>query len=634
MGVLEDKVNLGFYREPDGRLSQTHSESATMEGIHSGMEPGVRDLIIAWRIQISSISTLAGGGPIDDSDSESASDSDPPGPDNQVRGEKGIFQPPPTLEQVETAARDLENILRPPRKDKTQSYKDVDLDKKTKKRLQDMHSFCINFIRMENRRKENLKPGSSWTLASVETAQILGYGTGKKKSENLRKWVRTFIEDREKLPTCNWQTSGRSLIDDEDFAQEIHQHLQSLKPEDIRAEAIVKFLDDPEMLTRLQRKKTISLKTAQTWMKKMCYRWSYDPKGQYVDGHERPDVVEFRNAVFLPAIEGLLNRTTKWDTKNETHEDPPLADGVCRIVIWYHDESTFYAHDRRTRRWIHKDENAKPYAKGEGHSLMVADFVSAEYGWMRSRDGNKTASVLFQAGKAREGYFNNENIRAHLNTAAEILKQDYPDEDHVLIFDNAKTHVKRPEGSLSALRMPKGPSPNFMVEVNDVGEDGKLKYTEDGKIQKKKIPMSNGNFNGREQEFYWPENSNHPFAGQFKGMVQILEERGFRNASKLKAQCRKKFSDCSPEKNCCCRRLLFNQPDFALVESILEKEAKALGLRVIFLPKFHCELNPIEQCWGYAKRLYRLSPPSSTEADLEKNTVRCLDAIPLMTMRR
>jgi hypothetical protein len=560
-------------------------------------------------------------------------------PEIQARTKKGIFEPAPSLEQVEAAARDLENILKPPRKDKTQSYKDIDFDKKSKKRLQDMHTFCLNFVRMETRNQQQGNSGSTWTLASVETAQILGYGKkecnkpGKKKSEDLRKWVRAFINDREEIPTCNWQTSGRSLIDDEDFAQEIHQQLQSLKPNEVRAEAIVKFLDNPEMLARLQRKKTISLTTAQTWMKKMGYRWSYDPKGQYVDGHERPDVVAFRNGIFLPAIEEILDRTTKWDTKNETHEDPP--EGVCRVVIWYHDESTFYAHDRRTRHWIHKDENAKPYAKGEGHSLMVADFVSAEYGWLRSRDGKKTARILFQAGKAREGYFNNENSRAHLNMAAEILKQDYPDEDHVLVFDNAKTHVKRPEGSLSALQMPKGPSPHFMVEVNDVGDDGKLKYTEDGKIQKKKIPMSNGNFNGQEQVFYWPVDSNHPHAGHFKGMVQILEERGFQNASKLKAQCRKKFSDCSPERtDCCCRRLLFNQPDFAFVESILEKEARALGLRVVFLPKFHCELNPIEQCWGYAKRLYRLSPPSSTEADLEKNTVRCLDAIPLMTMRR
>ena len=261
----------------------------------------------------------------------------------------------------------------------------------------------------------------------------------------------------------------------------------------------------------------------------------------YVDGHERPDVVAFRNGVFLLAMEDLLDRKTKWNSENDTHEDPP--EGVRRVVVWYHDESTFYAHDRRTRRWIHKSESAKPYAKGEGYSLMVADFVSAEYGWMRSRDGKKSAQVLFQAGKAREGYFNNENIRAHLAMAAEILKHDYQDEDHVLVFDNAKTHVKRPEGSLSALRMPKGPSSSFMVEVNDVGEDGKLKYTEDGKIQKKKIPMANGMFNGQEQPFYWPSNADNGLAGHFKGMTQILEERGFQNASKLKAQCGKKFSN-------------------------------------------------------------------------------------------
>ena len=70
------------------------------------------------------------------------------------------------------------------------------------------------------------------------------------------------------------------------FAQEINLHLQSLKPEEVHAEAIVKFLDNPEMLAQLKQKKTISLKTTQTWMKKMGYQWAYDLKGQYVDGHE------------------------------------------------------------------------------------------------------------------------------------------------------------------------------------------------------------------------------------------------------------------------------------------------------------------------------------------------------------
>ena len=549
-------------------------------------------------------------GPIDDSDSESEQSASEPKPGPEKLYRRGTFLPSPTLEQVEDAVRGLQDILRPPRTDISQSYMDPSLDKRSQKCLEDMRTFSLNFIRLEKGQKAQ---NNSWTLASVETAQILGYAKkdsnkpGAKKARELRKWVQTFIADREEIPVCNWQTSGRSLIDDEDFAQEIHLHLQSLKPEDVHAEAIVKFLDNAEMLVQLKRKKTISLRTAQTWMKKMGYRWAYDPKGQYVDGHERADVVAFRNGVFLPAMEKFQDRMTKWNSKDGKQDEP--QEGVRRVVVWYHDESTFYAHDRRKRRWIHKDEKAKPYAKGEGHSLMVAEFVSAEYGWMRSHDKTKTARILFRAGKGRDEYFTNKNICAHLTKAAEILSKDYPDEDHVLIFDNAKTHAKRAEGSLSALRMPKGPSANFKVEVNDVGEDGNLRYSEDGKILKKKIPMSNGVFNGREQLFYWPVDSDNGLAGHFKGMAQILEERGFQNASNLRAQCGKKFSDCLPGKDdCCCRCLLFNQSDFTEVESILETEAKAFGLRVLFLPKFHCELNPIEQCWGYAKRLYRLSP--------------------------
>ena len=267
---------------------------------------------------------------------------------------------------------------------------------------------------------------------------------------------------------------------------------------------------------------------------------------------------------------------------------------------------------------------------------MVADFVSAEYGWLRTRDGKWSAQVLFRAGKGRDGYFDNDQIRNQLSTAMSIVKEAYPDEDHIFIFDNAKTHSKRTEGSQSALRMTKGPSANFLVEVNDVGVDGKVKYTPDRKILKKKVKMSNGQLkDGTEQEFYWPDDADHEFHGQFKGMVWILEERGYHNAGKLKAQCGKKFSDCLPGKtDCCCQLLLLNEPDFANVESILETEARDHGFQVVFLPKFHCELNPIEQCWGYTKRRYRLLPASSSDADLEKNVVGCLDEIPLITMRR
>ncbi|KAJ7348577.1 hypothetical protein DFH08DRAFT_625428, partial [Mycena albidolilacea] len=53
------------------------------------------------------------------------------------------------------------------------------------------------------------------------------------------------------------------------------------------------------------------------------------------------------------------------------------------VIIWYHDESIFYAHDRRHKTWYHKDSPAKPYPKGEGYSFMVADYFSSDFGWLR-----------------------------------------------------------------------------------------------------------------------------------------------------------------------------------------------------------------------------------------------------------
>ena len=139
----------------------------------------------------------------------------------------------------------------------------------------------------------------------------------------------------------------------------------------------------------------------------------------------------------------------------------------------------------------------------------------------------------------------------------------------------------------------------------------------------------------KDQAFYWPADLDHPHTGQFKGMAVILEKRGFKEASKMKAQCKKKFMDCPPGQTaCCCRPMLFSQPDFINVESILEMEAHERGYVVLFLPKFYCELNFIEQCWGYAKRNYRLLPPSSNEDVLERNVIDCLDGILLITMHR
>lgn len=76
----------------------------------------------------------------------------------------------------------------------------------------------------------------------------------------------------------------------------------------------------------------------------MGYRWKKYHKGQYVDGHEQQDVVDYWQNIFLPAIEQYEHRMRTW--MDDHGWDLPR--GIDRaVVIWVHDESIFYAHDRR-----------------------------------------------------------------------------------------------------------------------------------------------------------------------------------------------------------------------------------------------------------------------------------------------
>ena len=101
-----------------------------------------------------------------------------------------------------------------------------------------------------------------------------------------------------------------------------------------------------------------------------------------------------------------------------------------------------------------------------------------------------------------------------------------------------------------------------------------------------------------------------------------------------------------PFKNndCCMGRLLSKQEDFINQESLLETHIKKAGHECIFLPKFHCELNPIEMVcyslyfdcsyshmlfkyWEWVKYRYRKLPKQNfTEA--KKITLRYLNACP------
>ena len=241
--------------------------------------------------------------------------------------------------------------------------------------------------------------------------------------------------------------------------------------------------------------------------------------------------------------------------------------------------------------------------------------------------------MLFKAGKSQDGYFTNNDIVAQAQKAIKLVTEHYPDEDHILVFDNATTHLKCPEDTLSACKMPKHPSKegkNWGIEVTAKDAAGKIVYKMDEKPSKVKVQMRDGTLkDGSPQSLYFPDG--HPHAGIFKGMAIILEEHGCCDMLRVCAEC--PGFTCDPTvKHCCCWCMLYNKPDFINVKSTLKLACASEGVCILFLPKFHCELNFIKQCWGHTKRTYCQYPASSKEEDLERNMVDVLQSVTLNHM--
>ena len=77
-----------------------------------------------------------------------------------------------------------------------------------------------------------------------------------------------------------------------------------------------------------------------------------------------------------------------------------------------------------------------------------------------------------------------------------------------------------------------------------------------------------------------------------KGMKEILEERGINTSTLTGPQM---------------RIILANHTDFSNEKTVVEHFLLDRGHLVRFIPKFHCELNPIECVWGVgeSKVLYQ-----------------------------
>lgn len=513
-------------------------------------------------------------------------------------------------------------------------------------RIQAMAAFLNLFL------DEDL--GYNWTKASIITAKA--HGRGKTRARTIREWVLTFIHTGE-LPHHHMCWKRATALADEGVVQAIRLALgEKGKDGRIDATTLIDVVSSPEIQARFVDsgidKQAISERTAHRWLGELGWKYGKQKNGMYIDGHEREDVVEYRSA-FVERFQQNERRFHIWDDNGNELPRPsgfPVlgAVGRFRLILITHDESTFFQNDQRKTLWEHTSKNGVPRPKGEGQSLMISDFLTADWGRLRDNDRCvftfflllnshiyfSEARIVFKPGKNRDGWFSANDLLNQVDHAIDIfegLTKGWA--QGLFLFDNAPSHQKRAENALSARRMPKGvcshPSQFARHSIESILSAPKKGWTHfQGGARMRNSWLANN----EPQLFYFPED--HPtMPGWFKGMEVIIRERGLWPAKGLAAQCPEFHCDAGCT-DCCCRRLLFSQPDFMAQKSQLQESIESRGHLCDFYPKYHCELNFIEQYWGAAKLRYRAAPRPTTVMAMEKLVKNSLDEVPLLQIRR
>ena len=152
-----------------------------------------------------------------------------------------------------------------------------------------------------------------------------------------------------------------------------------------------------------------------------------------------------------------------WEIFVTTNRISVLQIGCLCLILVTHDESTFYETNHQKKKWVHALDKPEPVKKGDGQSIMVSTFVTSEWGllwdeteWASSnkkfqQTNFSEACLFFWAGKAQDGYFDNDDLVIEVDKAIDIFEgKTNGFATGPFLFDNAPS-------ALSAWKMPKGP---------------------------------------------------------------------------------------------------------------------------------------------------------------------------------
>jgi hypothetical protein len=240
----------------------------------------------------------------------------------------------------------------------------------------------------------------------------------------IRDNVKTFIINGI-LPSGHGRPRVKGYLENKDIDHAVTAYLKEYKftitPSNLKAHlenTIFHILNNPGGV------KTIHTETARKWMLKKKWNYGIRKKGVYVDGHEREDVVIYREN-FLKEMDTLEESMIMYDDDTlEPIQNPEIeSNKQKRYILVTHDESCFHANDEKKYGWAPKGEQPLR-RKGLGKGIMVSEFLLDTVGRLAVSEEDyriidnplfpREACEIFEYGR-ENGYWTSDHMIKQVN---------------------------------------------------------------------------------------------------------------------------------------------------------------------------------------------------------------------------
>lgn len=341
-----------------------------------------------------------------------------------------------------------------------------------------------------------------------------------------------------------------------------------------------------------------------------------------------------------------------YDDKTLERIPPALLPGEKEHVLIMQDETVFHTNEYRRRMWLSQDQ--QPIRKkGGGRAIHVSDFICETIGRVKLSEEQSCAQTklpehlrlaatearkITYPGKGFDAWWDLKQLIEQVKHTIAIFEHTHPNCIGVFVFDRSSAHEGFAEDALNTNSM----------NVNPGRKQKKMRDTI--------IPLNNPDpapgeedTRGRVQHMCFPDDHKDPkLRGEPKGFRAVLMERKsvwdkYNAICKARGQkvvgkcgsCTKSQVHKDAERRvakaeeteqqedtihtdeklvletetpppafdewCCMYRVLTLQEDFLTEKPMIQSIIEEAGHVCLFLPRFHCELNPIEMLWGYGK---------------------------------